>query len=154
MSIVIRPSEIPARPDPSAFRVLLRGEQTGGVLSAIEQTLRPKAFITPHTHANDVWVQVLSGSVGALVGDEMDIADAGDWILKPRDVVHAMWNASQLPATIVELLTPAGTEVWFEEISDIADDDTEGFQRSCRQFGIQFLPDSPWTNKIRERFDL
>jgi hypothetical protein len=40
-------------------------------MSMIEQTLVGRAFITPHTHANDVWVLVQTGVIGALVGEEV-----------------------------------------------------------------------------------
>ncbi len=59
------------------------------LLASIEETLQPGAFVTPHTHANDVWVYVLSGTVGVLVGNEIGEAGAGEWALKPRNVPHA-----------------------------------------------------------------
>ena len=59
----------------------------------VEERLVPEAFVRPHIHSNDVWVYVLTGEVGVLVGEEIAIAGAGEWALKPRDVLHAMWNA-------------------------------------------------------------
>ena len=50
--------------------VRVRSEQTDGVMAVIEETLAPGAFITPHTHRNDVWVHVLTGEIGVLVGEE------------------------------------------------------------------------------------
>ncbi len=136
------------------MKVTVRGEDTGGVLASIEETLQPGAFVTPHTHANDVWVYVLSGTVGVLVGDEIGEARAGDWALKPRNVNHAMWNASQEPVRIIEVLTPAGTERWFEEIAALDATDLAAFDDACKRHGISFDRASPWTAEIRERYGL
>jgi quercetin dioxygenase-like cupin family protein len=133
---------------------MVRGEDTGGVMASIEETIAPGAFIAPHTHGNDVWVHVLSGEVGVLVGDDLATAKAGEWALKPRDVVHAMWNAGTVPARIIEVLTPAGSERWFEELASLDCDDRPGFEAACERHGISFVPNSPWTEEIRQRFGL
>jgi quercetin dioxygenase-like cupin family protein len=127
--------------------VKVRSEDTNGVLAAIEQTVPPRKLIPPHTHENDVWVYVLTGEIGILVGDEVDHAGSGSWALKPRNMVHAMWNRTDAPARMIEVLTPAGTERWFER-------DREGFAASCERHGIRWLPDSPWGDKLRQRYDL
>src|SRR5207302_7448126 len=97
--------------------IKVRGEHTGGAMAVLEQTVPPGRLIVPHTHENDVWVYVLTGQVGVLVGDEVVTAGPGEWALKPRDVLHAMWNASSTPARIIEALTPARSERRFEEIA-------------------------------------
>jgi quercetin dioxygenase-like cupin family protein len=141
---------------PGSFKALIkvRAEDTNGVMAVLEETLPPHALIPPHTHENDVWVYVLSGQIGVLVGEEIAVASAGRWALKPRSVMHAMWNAESEPARVMEVLTPAGTERWFEEVTQLADDDDEGFQDACRRYGITFILDSPWADVIRERFGL
>jgi hypothetical protein len=68
--------------------------------------------------------------------------------------VHAMWSAGELPARVAEVLTPAGSERWFEELAGLARADTEGFEATCRRYGIQFLRDSPWLDQLRQRFQL
>ena len=52
--------------------VKVRSDDTNGVLAAIEQTVPPRKLIPPHTHENDVWVYVLTGEIGILVGDEVE----------------------------------------------------------------------------------
>ena len=142
-------------PGDFAVTVRVRCEQTNGVLAAIEQTLRPKAFVPPHVHLNDVWVYVLSGEIGVLVDEEVRTARHGDWALKPRDVQHAMWNPAEgRPARIIEVLTPGGTERWFEEIAELDDDDEAGFDEACARYGITFFPQSSWTAELRRRFAL
>jgi quercetin dioxygenase-like cupin family protein len=136
------------------IRIKVRGQDTGGVMAVIEETIQPHALIPPHVHDNDVWVFVLSGRIGVLVGDEVAVADAGSWALKPRSVMHAMWNAEEEPARLIEVLTPAGSECWFEEISALADDDHAGFLTACEKYGISFLSDSPWISELQSRFGL
>jgi quercetin dioxygenase-like cupin family protein len=141
---------------PGAFEVTVRvrSEHTNGVMAVIEETLVPKAFVGPHIHQNDVWVHVLSGEIGVLVGDDVSTAHQGDWALKPRNVQHAMWNAASQPARIVEVLTPGGTERWFEEIAALTGGDRAGFEEACRRYGIEFFPDSPWIAELRDRYEV
>jgi mannose-6-phosphate isomerase-like protein (cupin superfamily) len=123
-------------------------------MEVVEETVPPHTLIPPHVHDNDVWVYVLSGKVGVLVGDEIAIASAGSWALKPRRVMHAIWNAESDPARIIEILTPAGTERWFDEIARLADEDREGFRNACDRYGIHFVTDSPWTDELRSTYGL
>ena len=154
MPIVIRPSELSPLPGPFEVRITVRGEDTAGAMASLEETRVPGAFVAPHTHENDVWVYVLSGEIGVLVGDQIDVASEGQWALKPRNVLHAMWNTAAEPARIVEVLTPAGSERWFEELASLAPDDGEGFDDACRRHGIAFDRSSPWIKEIRDRFGL
>lgn len=149
MRQIVRPGELEALPGPFEVKVTVRGSDTNGVMASIEETIQPKALISLHTHANDVWVYVLDGEIGVLVGDEVGTARAGEWALKPRDVPHAMWNATDNPARIVEVLTPAGSEEWFEQISGA---DAAAFQEACRVHGITFHPESPWNERLRDEF--
>lgn len=151
---IIVPEAGAALPGDFAVTVRVRSEQTNGVLAVIEETLRPRAFIPPHVHLNDVWVYVLSGEIGVLVGEEVRTARQGDWALKPRDVQHAMWNPAERPARIIEVLTPGGTERWFEEIAGLDDDDEAGFDEISSRYGITFFPQSTWIAELRRRFAL
>lgn len=134
--------------------VKLRSEHTNGVMAVVEETVPPKRLVPPHTHQNDVWVHVLSGEIGVLVGDEVGLAGPGSWALKPRNVLHAMWNPGIVPARVIEVLTPGGTERWFEEIMALTAEDRAGFDEACLRHGIQFLSDTPWTGELRRRYDL
>jgi hypothetical protein len=46
---------------PGEFEIWIkvRGQDTGGVMAVIEETIQPHALILPHVHDN-VWVFVLS----------------------------------------------------------------------------------------------
>jgi quercetin dioxygenase-like cupin family protein len=154
MSFLIGPGE--GRQLGGKFDVVVRvrAEHTGGVIAVIEETIPPGALISPHTHQNDVWVHVLDGEIGVLVGEQTASATPGAWALKPRGVLHAMWNTQPAPARVIEVLTPGGSERWFEEIAGLRPGDEEGFRASCERHGIEFHPDSPWLSELRERYGL
>jgi len=66
-----------------------------------------------------------------------------------------MWNpAERRAARIIEVLTPGGTERWFEEIAGLDDDDEAGFDEACSRYGITFFPHSSWIAELRRRFAL
>jgi quercetin dioxygenase-like cupin family protein len=154
MSKVIVPEGGPSLPGDFGIVVKVRSEHTDGIMSVIEETIPPGRLISPHTHINDVWVYVLSGEVGVLIGDDVAHAKQGSWALKPRNVVHAMWNPATVPARVVEVLTPGGSERWFEELAALPPGDAAGFEDACRRHGIHFLRESPWAAELRERFHL
>jgi hypothetical protein len=53
--------------------------------------------------------------VGALLGDEVLIEGPGNLIFKPRNQWHTFWNAGDVPARILEIISPAGFEEFFRE---------------------------------------
>jgi len=56
---------------------------------------------------------VLEGRIGARVGDDEFVAEAGSYILKPRKIPHVFWNPDDRPARILEIITPSGLEEMF-----------------------------------------
>jgi quercetin dioxygenase-like cupin family protein len=151
---LIVPVPSPTLPGPFAVQIQVRGEHTNGVMSVLEETLQPKILIPPHVHPNDVWVRVEEGEIGVLVGDHIRTATEGQWALKPRNVRHAMWNTTTQPARVMEVLTPAGTERWFEEISALEPDDHDGFLAACERHGIRFLDDELMVSRLKKRYGL
>src|SRR3954453_24265182 len=94
----------------------LGGERTGGRFAVVEHPLRPGAWVPPHTHTHeDEYSYVLEGEIGARIGDEVVHVTPGAYILKPRGVPHAFWNAGTDPARILEIISPAGFERYFAE---------------------------------------
>ena len=100
-------------------RYLLRGEQTGGGFALVEHEIPPRTLAAPtHMHQHeDEYSFVLDGRVGVLIGAEEMEAGPGELVLKPRRVPHAFWNAQDEPARLLELISPAGFERYFEEMA-------------------------------------
>lgn len=147
--------------DPRGGVIKIRGSQTEGRIGVIEQPLEVGAIIRPHIHDHDVWLQVLEGAVGVRVGGETVIAAPGSWVLKPRNVMHAMWNAEPAEARVMEIFTPAGFEEFMREASDATSRNTlteERFSELCSQYGIQFFDDwtgeEGWMERTKKRYGL
>ena len=100
-------------------RFMIDGETSGGGFSLVEHPIAPRALAAPlHRHANeDEYSYVLAGRVGIQLGDEVIEAGPGDLVLKPRGQWHAFWNAGDEPARMLEIISPAGFERYFEEIA-------------------------------------
>ena len=99
----------------------LAGAETGGSFSVVEHPLAPGVLGSPpHTHTNeDEYSFVVEGTVGVMVGGEVYEAGPGSYVIKPRGVPHAFWNAGPKPARIVEIISPAGFERYFAEIASL-----------------------------------
>jgi quercetin dioxygenase-like cupin family protein len=100
-------------------RFLVGGEQTGGRVALVEHPIEPRSLAAPlHTHEREDEISyVIEGQVGVQIGDRVEIAGPGSVIFKPRGIPHAFWNAGDTPARVVELITPAGFEGYFEEMA-------------------------------------
>jgi hypothetical protein len=53
------------------------------------------------------------------LGADVLEAAPGDLVLKPRGVSHAFWNATNEPARLLELISPAGFENYFRELAPL-----------------------------------
>lgn len=102
-------------------RYMISGAQTGGLFSVVEHPIDPASLAAPyHTHTReDEYSIVLEGDVGFALDEKVVIAHSGDTIFKPRNVRHAFWNAGAGPARILEIITPAGFENYFAEVSEV-----------------------------------
>jgi quercetin dioxygenase-like cupin family protein len=94
--------------------VLLRSEQTGGVLSVVESTV-PADFTGPflHTHDFDETFYVLEGELTFQLEEELITAGRGEVAFAPRGVPHTIANLSGAPARYLIICTPAGFERYF-----------------------------------------
>jgi hypothetical protein len=57
--------------------------------------------------------------MGALLGDEELVAGPGELVFKPRNQWHTFWNAGDEPARILEIISPAGFEKYFDELVEL-----------------------------------
>jgi mannose-6-phosphate isomerase-like protein (cupin superfamily) len=120
------------------------GEQTGGAFSIVEHPLEPGVLgAPPHAHANeDETSFVIEGEIGVMIGEEELRAGAGSYVFKPRGVVHAFWNPGPESARILEIISPAGFERYFEELAGVlsADGppDLERISEVAGRYGLTF----------------
>jgi quercetin dioxygenase-like cupin family protein len=138
-------------------RFMIDGEEAGGGFSLVEHPMPPRALAAPlHRHnREDEYSYVLEGKVGALLGEEVVIGGPGDLIFKPRGQWHTFWNAGDEPARLLEIISPAGFERFFEELVDlggVAQADPETMGALCARYELEMDPDS--VPGLLERFDL
>lgn len=108
-----------------------------------------------HRHTReDEYSYVLEGRLGASLGDQIVYAEPGDLVFKPRDQWHTFWNAGDTLCRILEIISPAGFEHYFEQLVEEQGPDVDwserfgtqtdmsGTHRICEQFGLVFPPPS------------
>src|SRR5213080_3115474 len=102
-------------------RFMIDGLDTGERFSLVEHAMSPRALAAPlHLHTReDEYSYVLQGRMGALLGDDVVEAGAGDLVFKPRNQWHTFWNAGDEPCRILEIISPAGFEQFFRELSEM-----------------------------------
>ncbi len=140
----------------------MASELTGGRFSVVHHPIAPKALAAPlHYHENeDEFSFVIKGRLGALLGDDVVIAETGDWVKKPRHQWHTFWNPDDEPCEIIEIISPAGFENYFREVA-AAWGDIEAFAKIndkyklgmkfesvpdlCQRFGLTFPDLQPQT---------
>ena len=94
---------------------------SGGTLVIDEWGLSPGQTIPPHTHVNeDECSFVLGGELTCYVGGRVAVAPKGSYVVKPRGVPHAFYNAGPGDVRVMEILTPGGSfEGYFDEYEEI-----------------------------------
>jgi gentisate 1,2-dioxygenase len=83
--------------------------------------------------------------MGALLGDEVVIAEAGDFVFKPRNQWHTFWNAGDEPARILEIIAPAGFEQFFRELAALGgarEAAPDELAELSQRYGLEMQPDT------------
>jgi mannose-6-phosphate isomerase-like protein (cupin superfamily) len=135
-------------------RFLVWGEESGGGFSLVEHPVPPRSLCAPlHRHIGvDEYSFVLEGRMGALLGDDVVYAEAGELAFKPRDQWHTFWNAGEEPCRILEVISPGGFEHFFREFDESTKDGSFDPEALSERYGIEFQMES--VPALCERFDL
>jgi mannose-6-phosphate isomerase-like protein (cupin superfamily) len=137
-------------------RFVLRSDSTDGRFGLVEHTIPPRALAAPtHTHEHeDEYSFVLSGRMGALIGDEVVEAGPGDLVLKPRGIPHAFWNASDEETRVLEIISPGGFEQYFADLAPhlAGEPDFEALAATQQRYGLSMDIES--IGQLTERFGL
>jgi mannose-6-phosphate isomerase-like protein (cupin superfamily) len=121
-------------------RFMIGGGDTGDRFALVEHPMPPRALAAPlHRHTwEDEYSFVLEGAMGAVLGDEVVYAGAGDLVFKPREQWHTFWNAGDEPCRILEIISPAGFERYFDELVDLAGPRTPStIEPICARYGLE-----------------
>lgn len=102
-------------------RFVLDGIASEGRFGLIEHPIIPRGLAAPmHRHTReDEYSFVLEGRWGFQLGDNVVYGEPGDLVYKPRNVWHSFWNDSDESARLLEIISPAGFEHYFDEVAEV-----------------------------------
>jgi mannose-6-phosphate isomerase-like protein (cupin superfamily) len=150
-----RDGEVMGAPDAVRDRFMVGGADSGGGFALVEHLMPARALAAPlHRHSQeDEYSYVLEGRVGALLGEEEVFGEAGDLIFKPRGQWHTFWNAGDVPARILEIISPGGFEEAFREMHALEEElAPETMAAIAARYGVE--ADFERTLPIIERHEL
>src|SRR3712207_580743 len=134
---------------------MIDGAEAADRFSLVEHPMSPRALAAPvHRHTReDEYSYVLEGRMGALLGDDVVEAGPGGRVHKPRDQCHTFWNAGDEPCRILEIISPAGFEGFFRELSDMGglmEAGEDAVAALSVRYGLEMRPDT--VPELVERF--
>lgn len=133
------------------------GDDTMGALSIVEHPFQVGAMVPPHVHTREDEISiVLEGEIGFRSEDREAVLGPGGYIIKPRNEVHAMWNAGREPARMIEIISPAGFEGFFHEFVELTSrgrPDPDEIARLGDRYGLPFAHPE-WLPDVIERYGL
>jgi mannose-6-phosphate isomerase-like protein (cupin superfamily) len=128
-------------------RFMAWAEETGGGFSLVEHPIPPRSLVAPlHRHSReDEYSFVIEGRMGALLGEEVVYAQAGELAFKPREQWHTFWNPDDRPCRVLEIISPGGFERFFDELDAALrspDFEPAALGALGARYGLEFDPDS------------
>jgi mannose-6-phosphate isomerase-like protein (cupin superfamily) len=128
-------------------RFIMDGGPSEGRFSVVEHPIVPHGLAAPvHLHTReDEFSFVLEGRWGFMLGSRVVHAVPGDLVYKPRDVWHTFWNATDRPARLLEIISPAGFEQLFVELADLLRTDPDNLDTLAAmgaKYGLESDPEA------------
>jgi quercetin dioxygenase-like cupin family protein len=123
--------------------VKLSGEQTNGEYAILEGVSPPQGGPPLHIHhREDEAFYVLEGECEVICGNEKFRVTPGSFVFAPRDIPHTFRKVSAGPSKVLIIVSPAGIEKFFEELSQLPQDgppDIEKVIEIARRYEIEFV---------------
>lgn len=135
-------------------RFPIEARDTGGRFAVAHLPHIPPGVLAAPLHRHhyeDEYSCVLEGTLGTLVDDEVVTAEPGTWVFKPRGRWHTFWNAGDTPCSMIEIVSPAGFESYFQEVA-AARGDMDRLRTINEKYSIDM--DFESISVLCERFDL
>jgi len=131
----------PLRFSEAEFLVKASAETTGGSFSIIEEVAPLDTPSYVHAHEDELFV-VLEGEHEFTVGDTVFDAGPGTVVFAPRGVPHSHRRVVPRTGRFLTLVSPAGLEGFFRELSEAERDGTigpEAYAGASERYGITWL---------------
>jgi mannose-6-phosphate isomerase-like protein (cupin superfamily) len=101
--------------------IKVAGEDTDGAYTVIQEVSPPSGGPPLHLHhREDEAFYVLEGEYEIQFGDDRINATPGTFVFAPRKIPHTFRNVSAGRGKVLAIVTPAGIEKFFEELSEAA----------------------------------
>jgi quercetin dioxygenase-like cupin family protein len=133
------------------------GDQTGGAFTILENSIQAGVLVPPHRHTReDELSYVAEGQIGFKFGDQELTLGPGTYVFKPRHVPHAFWNAGPQPGRVLEIVSPAGLEHYFAELSELLNGsgppDHAKIGALRERYGVLGVPE--WVPDLKARYNI
>ena len=133
-----------------AVKVWVRSSMTNGLYSSVECAVAPKLMgPPPHFHLElDELMYVAEGTASILMGKDVVEIQAGGWHLRPRNIVHTFFNASDKPLRFYDMYFNQPFEEYLEQVffelteskgyKDGSDKKNQAMGALNEKFGLKF----------------
>ena len=98
------------------YTILVSGADTAGRYTLIDMHVPPGGAPPPHRHDFEEMFTILDGEIELTFRGVSAVARAGETINVPANAPHVFRNASERPARLLCLCSPAGQEEFFKEV--------------------------------------
>ncbi|MFF8014994.1 cupin domain-containing protein [Streptomyces sp. NPDC007929] len=155
--LLTRAAEAETTRDPSSVMTLLADSgTTGGRLTSYRSTFAEGAVGAPahlHTEASEMFY-VLDGALQVLVGEELTVLRAGDFLLVPPNTPHAFAAAPGATADALFVFTPgAGRFDYLRLLGRVmrGEADPREIKDSSERFDNHYVDSPVWREAIAAR---
>jgi len=100
------------------YTILVSGEDTAGRYCLIDMHVPPGGGPPPHRHDFEEMFTILEGEIEVTFRGAKSVGRAGETVNIPANAPHSFKNASDRPARLLCLCSPAGQDEFFMLIGD------------------------------------
>jgi quercetin dioxygenase-like cupin family protein len=124
--------------------VKLAGSDTGEAVSVIHLTVPTHSGPPLHRHSReDEWFYVIDGELTWEIDGERFTGGAGASAFAPRGTTHAFQNFKDQTAHILVMVTPAGLDEFFEDVTEmnrgLVEPDFARVGKLMQSYGMELL---------------
>lgn len=123
--------------------IQLSGEQSGGEYTVLHEISPPQGGPPLHIHhREDEAFFVIEGEYEIICGEDKINVSPGSFVYAPRNIPHTFRNVSQSASKVLVIVTPAGIEKFFEELSQLPQDvppALETILEIAKRYEIEFV---------------
>lgn len=96
-------------------------DESDSGIAVVEHTLPAGKLGAPlHRHTREDEISyVLEGKLAVQEGEEVSIVEAGEFVVKKRDVWHTFWNPGAEPLRFLEIIAPGEFAGYFKEVAEL-----------------------------------